>query len=70
MAKDDDDAAKLARIERRLAMLPRITRAVFLLARLDDLTYEEIGWRLRLDTEQVKRHCSATIWVRSWRRSG
>jgi RNA polymerase sigma-70 factor (ECF subfamily) len=66
MAKDDDEAAKLARIERRLAMLPRRTRAVFLLCRLDNLSYDEIAWRLGLDREAVERHVARALYTITW----
>ena len=49
MAKNEDEAAILERIERRLETLPRTTRAVFLLCRIDGLSYDEIAWRLGLD---------------------
>jgi RNA polymerase sigma-70 factor (ECF subfamily) len=68
MAMSDDEDAKLARIERRLELLPRMTRAVFLLARLDNLSYDEIAWRLRLDREAVQRHVARALYTITWGR--
>lgn len=66
MAKDDDETAKLARIERRLETLPRTTRAVFLLCRIDGLSSDEIAWRLGLDREAVQRHVARALYTITW----
>jgi DNA-directed RNA polymerase specialized sigma24 family protein len=66
MARDDDEAAELARIERRLALLPGTTRTVFLLARLDGLSNEQIAWRLGLDTKRVERHLARALLTLTW----
>ena len=56
----------MARIERRLDTLPRRTRAVFLLCRIDGLSYDEIAWRLGLDREEVQRHVARAIYTITW----
>nr|WP_281421883.1 sigma-70 region 4 domain-containing protein [Stakelama flava] len=35
-------------------MLPPLTRAVFLLSRVDDLAYADIAWRCGIDTAEVQ----------------
>ena len=66
MAKNEDEAAILERIERRLETLPRTTRAVFLLCRIDGLSYDEIAWRLGLDRDEVQRHVARALYTITW----
>jgi RNA polymerase sigma factor (sigma-70 family) len=66
MVEDYDREATLARIERRIELLPRRTRTVFLLARLDDLSNEQIAWRLGLDTKRVERHLARALYTITW----
>jgi RNA polymerase sigma-70 factor (ECF subfamily) len=68
MAHDEDEAAILERIERRLETLPRLTRAVFLLCRIDGLSYDQIAWRLRLDMDEVQRHVARALYTITWGR--
>lgn len=62
MADGDDPAAcdapfATSETQRRLAIglegLPCLTRAVFLLHRLDDLTYNNIAWRCGISVDEV-----------------
>lgn len=47
------DPETLARVITGLDSLPRLTRAVFLIHRLDDLPYEDIGWRCGIGADEV-----------------
>ncbi len=58
---DDTEAEILATITRRIGYLPRLTRAAFLLRRVDDLDYEQIAWRLNLSVRQVERRMAVAI---------
>lgn len=46
----------LARIDARLALLPALTREVFLLAQLDGLTLQQISDRVQAPVITVRRH--------------
>lgn len=37
-----------------LETLPRLTRAVFMIARLDDLSYADIAWRCGISEPEVR----------------
>jgi len=50
-------------IRRRLDTLPMAERAVFLLCRIDGLTFDQIGWRLGIDSDAVERHLARAIGV-------
>jgi DNA-directed RNA polymerase specialized sigma24 family protein len=64
----EPDPIILRRLAESLELLPRLTRAVFLLHRSDGLSYEEIGWRCGITVGEVmqrmvyalstlRRHC-------------
>jgi len=55
--------AALNRILRRLDKLPALPRAVFLLHRLDDLDYAQIGFRLGIGIEAVERHFADAMYA-------
>lgn len=50
----DRDPATLDRVADVLDTLPPLTRTIFLLSAIDNLSYEEIGWRVRLSTDEIK----------------
>jgi hypothetical protein len=53
-----------------LETLPPLTRAVFLLKRLDDLSYDDIGWRCGITADEVTvRMTDALIGVDRYMRS-
>ena len=60
---DDPSPIDLKRLRQRLDMLPIEQRAVFLLKRLDDLTYAEIGWRLGISRARVMVHMARALYV-------
>jgi DNA-directed RNA polymerase specialized sigma24 family protein len=51
------------RLHRQLDMLPTLPRAVFLLHRIDDLDYSQIGFRLGIGIKVVERHFAEAIYV-------
>lgn len=61
---DSDDDLDL--IRSRLDTLRPITRAVFLLHRIDGLGYEKIAWRLGIDRKAVERHMAKAIYRIAW----
>lgn len=61
-----DDEIDLDLIRWRLDTLRPITRAVFLLKRIDDLDYEEIAWRFGISVEAVERHMSKALGRITW----
>ena len=54
---------ELERLRRRLELLPGLPRAVFLLNRIDDLDYGQIGFRLGIGIEMVERCFAEAIYV-------
>lgn len=62
------DGADLDLIRRRLDTLPMVTRAVFLLHRIDDLGYDEIAWRFGIGTEAVERQMARALYTIAWGR--
>ncbi len=59
----DDSNIDLDLIRRRLDTLRPITRAVFLLHRIDDLDYAKIAWRFGIGVDAVERHMAKAIYV-------
>lgn len=53
-----DDALDLETLRARL---DRLTRAVFLLVRIDGLDYPAVAWRLRLSVADVERRLVRAI---------
>ena len=51
----------LARIEREVRRMDRVTRAVFLMHRIDGFGYPEIGERLGLSVDEVERHIASAM---------
>ena len=49
----DDVRERLHRLALGLDILPPITRAVFLLHRIDDLSYEQVAWRCGIGIDEV-----------------
>ena len=45
----------------RLDRMDRLTRAVFLLVRIDGLDYPAVAWRLRLSVAEVERRLARAI---------
>lgn len=65
----ETDPATIAHVETLLGELPSRTREVFLLNRVDGLTYDEIAMRLRLSKDRVERHMIRAIaHIDGWRR--
>ncbi|WBO24357.1 sigma factor-like helix-turn-helix DNA-binding protein [Sphingomonas abietis] len=56
----------LARIVAALDTLPRLTRAVFLIHRLDDLPYEDVGWRCGIGVDEVTLRMADAIYAVHW----
>ncbi|WP_380872162.1 hypothetical protein ACFB49_31150 [Sphingomonas sp. DBB INV C78] len=57
----DRDALR-ARIGVAIEHLPRLTRTIFLLSRLDDLTYDDIGWRCGVSVDEVTNRMGAALY--------
>lgn len=57
----DPDPVTLKRIERAVRKLPRLRREIFLAARLDDMSYEEIAERTGLAVRDVERHIAKAL---------
>ncbi|MNR65496.1 putative RNA polymerase sigma factor FecI [compost metagenome] len=51
----------LDHLERLIDGLPSPTREVFLLARVEQLSYKDIGARLGLDPRAVERHLNKAL---------
>ncbi|MGH6613390.1 RNA polymerase sigma factor [Sphingomonas sp.] len=64
------DDADQARLRQRLATLPMVQRAVFLLHRIDDLSYGQIGFRLGISRARVAWHMTRAIYVMAFGSSG
>ena len=52
---------ELARLEGRVRDMDDVTRAVFLLHRLDSLGYPEIAERLQIDVAEVERRMAGAM---------
>ena len=61
---DSDDDLDL--IRSRLDTLRPVTRAVFLLHRIDGLGYDEIAWRFGIGRTAVERHMAKAIYRIAW----
>jgi DNA-directed RNA polymerase specialized sigma24 family protein len=48
-------------LQARLDRMDRLTRAVFLLHRIDGLDYPAIAWRLRISVADVERRLARAI---------
>lgn len=57
------DPVRLERLEKALGRMPRGHREIIILARVEGLTYAEIGWRLGLTIEQVERRMADAIFA-------
>lgn len=56
----------LEALQRRLDRMDRLTRAVFLLHRIDGLDYPAIAWRLAISVAEVERRLArAMYWLDS-----
>jgi hypothetical protein len=53
-------------LRRRLDLLPALPRAVFLLNRIDDLDYGQIGFRLGIGIKAVERYFAEAIYELSF----
>ncbi len=53
--------ARIARAEEAIALLPDLTREVFIMHRFEDLSYERIARRLDIDVKEVEAHIAATL---------
>jgi RNA polymerase sigma-70 factor (ECF subfamily) len=51
----------LEALQRRLDRMDRLTRAVFLLHRVDGLDYPAIAWRLGISVEGVERRIARAM---------
>ena len=58
---DEDIDPEIARIEWEIARLPKRTRDVFLMHRLDALGYDRIAHRLGISEQTVERHMSKAL---------
>jgi RNA polymerase sigma factor (sigma-70 family) len=61
MGPERIDETLPARLEKAFANLPRKHQEIILLARVEGLTYLEMGIRLGLDVEQVERRVALAI---------
>ncbi len=55
--------AELVRLERRMRRMDAMTRAVFLMHRLDSLGYAEIAQRLGIEVGEVERRIAEAMVV-------
>jgi DNA-directed RNA polymerase specialized sigma24 family protein len=53
--------ANLARIEREIGRMDRVTRTVFLMHRLDGLGYPEIAESLGIGVDEVESHIASAM---------
>lgn len=60
------DQEMLRRIAIGLDTLPRLTRAVYLIHRLDNLSYEEVAWRCGIGVDEVMLRMSAALCAARW----
>ncbi|WP_447953910.1 sigma factor-like helix-turn-helix DNA-binding protein [Sphingopyxis chilensis] len=60
---DAPEDPRLARAEEAIAGLPELTRKVFFMHRLENLSYERIARRLDIDAKEVEGHIAATLIV-------
>ncbi|MCJ8156577.1 sigma factor-like helix-turn-helix DNA-binding protein [Sphingomonas sp. LaA6.9] len=60
-ASSQSDTKLRARIDRALAELPEPTRTVFLMHRVDELSYGIIAERLGITSAQVEAHVAAAL---------
>jgi RNA polymerase sigma-70 factor (ECF subfamily) len=59
---DDRNADLLRRLEAAVAAMPRKQREIFLVHRLDAMSYAEIASRTGLSVRQVERHMARAIY--------
>lgn len=57
-----DDALGLETLRARLDRMDRLTRAVFLLVRIDDLDYPAVAWRLAISVKDVEWRLARAIY--------
>jgi DNA-directed RNA polymerase specialized sigma24 family protein len=75
-ASDDQDPLSIAEQERLHRMsagldcLPRLTRAVFLIHRLDDLPYGDVAWRCGITVDEVTLRMADALTVLRWAGDG
>jgi RNA polymerase sigma-70 factor (ECF subfamily) len=62
MMSADFDAELLRRLENAVGAMPRKQREIFLVHRLDDLSYAEIASRTGLSVRQVERHMAKALY--------
>jgi DNA-directed RNA polymerase specialized sigma24 family protein len=75
-ASEDQDTLSIAERERLHRMsagldcLPRLTRAVFLIHRLDDLPYEDVAWRCGITVDEVTIRMAHALTTLRWAADG
>jgi RNA polymerase sigma factor (sigma-70 family) len=58
-----DDQEMLRRVKRALRRLPPRRRNIFLLVRVDGLTYAEVGEQYRIPAERVQQIIAEVTWA-------
>ena len=75
-ASDEQDTLSIAQQERLRRMtegldcLPRLTRAVFLIHRLDDLPYDDVAWRCGITVDEVTIRMADALTALRWAADG
>ena len=59
---DTPDTEILRRLEAAMMNMPKLQREIFIAHRLDNLSYDEIGRRTGLTSEQVERQIAKAIY--------